>query len=384
MNLRIFFDPIKDLDQILFESSSLFHHVQIYSENFPNWQEADIALIGLTEERGTVSNLGLSKAPNEIRKKLYHLKKGSSVPKVVDLGNLRCGISLEESYLRLKEICECLIQKNVIPFIIGGTHDMDLGQFLAFETTGKLINLLNVDSSIDMYGSDTFGVTRNHIHKILTNDQNIIFHYSHLGYQSYLVEPEVIGILEKLHFETYRLGHVKEHFREMEPVIRNADMLTFDISAIKVGDAPGNKNGQPFGFTGEEACQLFWYAGLSSRMESVGIYEYNPEEDIKEKTAGVIATMIWYFFEGFTLRTAKLDFNDARYIKFIVSLQADPHSIIFYKDSRTEKWWMEVPYPNEKVKYANNYIVPCSYEDYMQANKGEIPNRWILTHAKLI
>ncbi len=45
---------------------------------------------------------------------------------------------------------------------------------------------------------------------------------------------------------------------------------------------------------------------------------------------------------------------------------------------------MEVPYPEGKAKLARNSIVPCSYNDYLMANKGEVPDRWILTHAKLI
>jgi formiminoglutamase len=119
-------------------------------------------------------------------------------------------------------------------------------------------------------------------------------------------------------------------------------------------------------------------------MSSVGFYEYNPAEDIKGQTAGVIATMIWYFVEGFSLRRNEFDVNDPQFIKYTVSMPQDPHKLTFYKNSQTEKWWMEVPYPLDKTLYARNSIVPCSYNDYVAANRGEIPNRWILTHAKLI
>ena len=384
MNLRIFFDPIKFPVIEDFEPSSWFHQIKVYREEFPDWQNSDIAIIGIVEERGSKLNKGIEKGADEVRKKLYHLKKGTGDYKVVDLGNLRCGVSLEDSYLRLKEVCEQLLQNNVLPIILGGSHDMDYGQFLAYESTNNLISVLNVDSSVDMYGSNEFGANKHHIHKILVHEPNIVFHYSHLAYQSYLNDPETISVLEKLYFETYRIGQIRENIEEIEPVIRNADMLTFDISAIRQSDAPGNINAQPFGLSGEEACQICWYAGLNAKLSSVGFYEYNPNEDNKNQTAGVIATMIWYFVEGYYLRKDEFNLQDPRYVKYIVSLQEDPHKLVFYKNNQTEKWWMEVPFPSNKTQYIRNSIVPCSYSDYQLANNGEIPNRYILTHAKLI
>lgn len=384
MNLRIFFDTVKEPLDASYEPSSLIQFIKVYDEEFPDWQQADIAIIGIVEERGTTNNQGIEKGADEIRKKLYGLKKGTGDYRIVDLGNLRCGVSLQESHLRLKEVCELLLQNKVLPLIIGGSHDMDIGQFLAYECTNNLISILNVDAFVDMYGSDEFGMNKHHIHKILVHEPNIVFHYSQLAYQTYLNDPETVSVLEKLYFEAYRIGQIRENMEEMEPVIRNTDMLSFDITAIRQSDAPGNKNAQPFGLTGEEACQICWYAGLASKLSSAGFYEYNPSEDVKGQTAGVIATMIWYFIEGFYLRKEDFDLASPKYIKYIVSLQEDPHKLTFYKNSQTEKWWMEVPFPSEKSQYARNSIVPCSYNDYQAANNGEIPNRYILTHAKLI
>jgi formiminoglutamase len=384
MNLRIFFDTVKVSLEENPEPATLVHHIKAYTEDFPDWQNANLAIIGVVEERGTRNNKGLEQAADEVRKKLYHLKKGTGQLKIVDLGNLRCGVSLEESYLRLKEVCELLLQHKVVPIIIGGSHDMDIGQFLAYEASNNMISILNVDSTVDMYGSDEFGASRHHIHTILVHEPNIVFHYSHLGYQTYLNDSETIEVLEKLYFEAYRVGQIHENMEEMEPVVRNADMLTFDISSIRQSDAPGNKNSQPFGLTGEEACQICWYAGLTSKLSSVGFYEYNPLEDQKGQTAGVIATMIWYFIEGYYHRKEDFNLNNPKYIKYTVALQEEPHQLTFYKHSQTEKWWMEVPFPSGKSQYARNSIVPCSYSDYQAANNGEIPNRYILTHAKLI
>jgi formiminoglutamase len=45
---------------------------------------------------------------------------------------------------------------------------------------------------------------------------------------------------------------------------------------------------------------------------------------------------------------------------------------------------MEVPFPISKSKYTRSSIVPCSYTDYLIAGQGEIPDRWLHVHTKLI
>lgn len=382
MNLRIFFDTVNETDQHeVYEPNALIGGIESYRETFPHWQTAEIAIIGIVEERGT-QNKDIESAPDEIRKKLYQLNKGTGNKRIVDLGNLRRGVSLIESQNRLKEVCEILLAHNVFVLLIGGGHDMDYGQFLGYEANGQPINVLNVDACLDMFGSNALGENRHHTHQIFVHEPNILFHYTHLAYQSFLTDPSSMAVLEKLHFETYRLGAMRDNMEDMEPIVRNADMLSFDIGAIKKSDAPGNIYAQPFGLTSEEACQLCWYAGLSTKLSSAGFYEFNPAMDDRAQTASVIATMIWYLIEGISLRNETV--NQDNFIKYIVSLPQEPHKLVFFKDSRTEKWWMEVPYAESKSRYASSAVVPCSYADYVAANKGDIPNRWILMHAKLI
>ncbi len=384
MNLRIFFDPVsEELNKEKPDASLFGANIRIFHTDFPDLDKISVAIIGVSEDRGTKTNVGAGKGADEIRKKLYALKKGTVKLHTADLGNLRSGETIEDTYLRIKEVCEILMQLNILPVIIGGSQDLNYGQFLSYENTGKLISMLNVDAFIDMSGNKE-DQSKHHVHRILVHQPNIIFNYSHLAYQSYLNDQEVINVLEKLHFEAYRVGRIRENMEDMEPVVRDADMVSFDVSAIRQTDAPGNKNSQPFGLTGEEACMLCWYAGLSTKLTSIGFYEYNPEDDVKGQTAGVVATMIWYFMEGFYTRKEDVDVSGPQYTKYLVSVDSGLGKLVFFKNTYTEKWWMEVPYPEEKSKLARNSIVPCSYNDYLMANKGEVPDRWILTHAKLI
>jgi len=379
MDLKLFFSPVStELASQEIASNSFCKSIHLNHERMPDYKNADIGIIGIEENDAKSIN------PSDvIRQKLYFLKKGTGKYSIVDFGNLRKGIDVSETKLRLQEVCQYLLEQNILPVIIGGTHDFDYAQYQAYEDMDKLVSLLNVDAFLDMEeGSES---RKNHIQKILLHDPNYLFNYSHIGYQSYLIDHKSIETLEKLYFDAYRVGHLRSNMEEMEPIIRNADMMSFDIAAIRSGDAPGTSAAQPFGLTGEEACQICWYAGINEKLSSVGFYEYDPScDDLNQKTASVVATMIWYFIEGYYHRKNEQSFKSNDYLKYVVSMPDDSVSVNFYKSKMSDKWWMEVPYPKGKEQYARNCIVPCSYQDYEEATKGEVPERYITTHAKLI
>ncbi|MBX0334051.1 formimidoylglutamase [Pontibacter sp. HSC-14F20] len=382
MNLSIFFEPLnEDIFALLDKPRTLGAYIGRFTGKFPDWRSADIALLGVNETRGrgeeTVSEVTPARA---VRKKLYNLHKGAGRCNIVDLGNLRPGITLDDTYLRLKEIVEILLSHNTIPVIIGGSHDLEYGQYMGYEHLERAVNMVTVDSSVDMTEDSEVPANKKQLRQILMHEPNYLFSLGQIGFQSYLVDPEVMATFEKLHFEAYRVGEVRQRVQEMEPVVRQADLLTFDISAIRHQDAPGYTPANPFGLTGEEACQLCWYAGMSDQMTSLGIYEYDTSQDGQELTAMTIATMVWYFIEGFYHRKHETEFSSSKFTKYAVAFNDNPERMTFYKSKVSEKWWMEVePLSDEK----SPRIVPCSYEDYLQAIKGEVPNRWILTQARI-
>jgi formiminoglutamase len=384
MDLNLFFSPVnEDLFDEISSISSVCKSININSSKIPELKGHELALIGITENRGNDKNTGVAQAADEVRRKFYRLKRGHGSYNIIDLGNLNSGIDLDETYGRLKEVCEFLISQEIVPLIFGGSHDISLGQFYGYEGLEKLISVLNVDALLDL--DEAGPANTRHIHKMLTYEPNFLFNYSHLGYQSYLIESTSIEVLERLYFETYRVGMLRQVLEEMEPVIREADMLSFDISAIRSSDAPGNINAQPFGLTGEEACQICWYAGMNDKLSSTGFYEYNPEfDDEAKKTASVIATMIWYFVEGFYHRKNEGGFSSNDYLKYVVDMPgSQPAIITFYKSKLSDKWWLEVPSETSVSAFGRNSLVPCAYADFQTANNGEVPDRFISAIARL-
>jgi formiminoglutamase len=380
MDLTLLFSPLPET--LISEDSgtgAFYKSIRYYADRMPDFTGAHIAIIGVPEERGTDKNFGAAAAPDIIRSKLYHLKKGSGTYNIVDLGNLIPGIDLEETNTRLSEVCKFLLGNNVLPLIIGGTHDLDFGQYSAYEDMEKLISFLNVDAFLDLEEGHQVPVSRQHINKILMHEPNYLFSYTHLAHQSYLVDAGLSAILEKLYFEAHRVGIMRQGLQDMEPSIRSADMLSFDITAIRSSDAPGNANAQPFGLSGEEACQLCWYAGINEKLSSAGFYEYNPGlDDDNKKTASVVATMIWYFIEGFYNRKDERNYKSNDFLKFSVSMPVEPEVMNFYKSKVTDRWWIEVPNASRIT------IVPCTYTDYEMATNGEVPDRYITALSRMI
>ncbi|MDZ4665905.1 MAG: formimidoylglutamase [Bacteroidota bacterium] len=358
----------------------------IYKEvgGFPDLENADIALIGIAESRNSLNNEGCMYASNAVRKYLYKLFSGEFNAKVLDLGDIKAGHSTEDTYYAVRTTVDALIRKNIVPIMIGGSQDLSYPQFLGYKDLEQTINIVSIDSMFDIGNPDEAINSNSYLGKIILHQPNYLFNFSNVGYQTYLVDPHSLKTMERLFFDVYRLGHVRDKIEDAEPIIRQADMITFDITAIKNSDAPAHPNASPNGFYSEEACQMMRYAGMSDKLSSIGFYELNPEYDINGKTAHLLAQMIWCFLDGFYSR--KNDFpsrSNADYLRFHVVLE-DKYDINFYKSKKSDRWWMEIPYPSHKdLKFERHTLIPCSPKDYDMAMNNEIPDRWWQTYQKL-
>src|SRR5205085_7658535 len=134
-----------------------------------------------------------------------------------------------------------------------------LAQYHCYTSRKYIIEATCVDSLIDL-SMESRNRAENFLMEMLTGEPNFVKHYNHIAFQSYLVHPHMLETMDKLRFDCFRVGKVKEHIDEMEPVIRNSDMLSFDISAIANTYAPANRL-SPNGLNGEEACALMRFAG---------------------------------------------------------------------------------------------------------------------------
>ncbi|MDB5154030.1 MAG: formimidoylglutamase [Mucilaginibacter sp.] len=392
MSLSDFFTPI-DLKMITPKSGYFASHlgdkIAHYSVDFPDLeQKTDIAIIGVQDDRNAVNNPGCALGPDYVREKLYQLFEGAYKTKVVDLGNIRQGASITDTYFAVKTVVNELIKMNILPVIIGGGQDITYAQYMAYEDLEQKVDLVIIDSRFDLEddgGIDSLETTStSYLNKIFLHEPNYLFNFSNLGYQTYFSSQESLRVMEKLYFDVHRLGEISGQVSVAEPVIRNASMISFDISAIRSSDAMGNANATPNGFYGEEACQIARYAGFNDKLSSIGFYEFNPAYDSNGQTAILLAQMVWYFIDGFYNR--KKDFPlhpKSHYLIYKTSLKHEDHEVVFVKSKKSDRWWMQVPYPAGGSMNERFHLVPCRYDDYKTAVAGEMPDLWWRTYQKL-
>jgi arginase family enzyme len=390
MDFSEYFEPIdlskfKDAEKYPSSSFGTLIHKYEAEHGFPDLQDVNIALIGVEEDRRSVNNEGCGLAPDYVRQYLYKLFQGNNTARIADLGNIRKGHSIDDSYFAVTAVVSELIKNGIVPVIIGGGQDITYANYRAYEKLEQTINMVVVDHAFDLGDTDADLNSQSYLSKIILHQPNYLFNYSNIGYQTYFVEQSSIQLMSKLYFDIYRLGQVRGDIGEVEPIVRNADMLSFDMSSIRSSDAPGTGNASPNGFYGEEACQIVRYAGMSDKLSSIGFYELNPAFDNNGQTAHLAAQMIWYFIEGYYARKSDyptMESND--YTKYRVSIKDHEHEIVFYKSMKSDRWWMDVPYPpNKKIRYERHHLVPCSYTDYQTACREEMPDRWWQTFQKL-
>ena len=353
-----------------YNDGQLAKHIATYQHEMPDVREADIILLGVSEYRGG----GLFKksldAANTIRKQLYQLHYWHSDIKIADIGNIEPGATIADSYAAIKTVLIELLQLKKTVIILGGSHDVTLAQYYAYKEMGKIIEATCIDATIDLRGESALR-NENFLLEMLTSEPNMVKHYNHVGFQSYLVHPRMLETMDKLRFDCYRVGRAKENLEEMEPVIRNTHLLSFDINAIKYSDAPSSRC-SPNGFTGEEVCALSRYAGLSPLVSSFGIYGYEPAEDVNELTAKQIAQMLWYFIDGKNRSKQEASLLDRQYFNEFNTVFAEVDTV-FLQSRKTGRWWMQLP--NEK-------LIPCSHQDYITASRNEIPERWLRSQER--
>lgn len=343
-----------------------------------------IALIGVKEDRGSVKNNGCAEAPDFIRKQLFSRSVLSSEAKIIDLGNIEMGETIRDTYVALSKVVNELIHMKIVPVIIGGSHDLTFGQFGAYQDLNRIINMTVADNTIDLKEEQPEMDDEGFLLNTLSYEPSYIFNFNQIGYQSHLTSQHAIDLLDKLHFDSYRLGKVKSAIDEMEPVLRGTNLFSFDMSVVRCSDSPGNRNAAPNGLFAEEACQLASYAGQSDRVDSFGIYGCNPSVDVREQSVQLAADIIWYFMNGYYTR--KNDYpkdDDLDYMKYTIHFKENKYEMNFWKSKKTDHWWMEVPGGNKPRNQKKFHLLPCSYNDYQMACREELPERWIKAYQKL-
>jgi arginase family enzyme len=386
VDLNDYFNPVSiegpDFEHLTAQAG-FPHNITIHTDNAPvkDIGKYKIALFGVPDGRNS-PNTGSMKGPDMIREQLYKLAKIPGRSKIIDLGNMKQGVTFNDTVAGLTDILSLLISENLFPVIIGGSSalipavDKALSQFLNKYT------FTAVDSRIDFSNERKEPDSFNYLNAIINNHKSTFSHYINIGYQTYLNDQQIINRFLKRRSELIRIGDVRQAIYLTEPLFRDSDVAIFDISSVRQSDAPGTISPSPNGFYGEEICLLSRYAGISDKLRVFGLFDVNPEFDIRNQTTGLAAQILWFFLEGFSQKqyeTPVLNIsNSGRFIKYHVRVTDLDDDLIFVKSNLTDRWWIEL-----QTEKDQNIYVACSHEDYLKANRNEVPDRWVQAVERL-
>lgn len=359
--------------------------IQQYSNgSFPELGKGGIALVYVPEFRGELSEKS-ELHPESFRSYFYDLNLGIDwkMP-IYDLGNILPGSNLNDTYFAVSQVVAELIKKSIVPVVIGGSQDLTVTLYKGYEKLEQMVNLCCVDHQLDLGNPENELSANGFISHLLLQRPCYLFNHANIGLQAPFASKSEFDLFDKLYFDICRLGEFNSDFKKAEPHLRNSDILSVDFRSIRASELRQPCYVSPNGFYAEQICQIAKYAGISDKLTTFGVFNYYPER-IAGSASFLLAQIIWYFIDGVSQRKGDFPVGSKKdYIKFTVHLDDFKDEIVFYKSNKSDRWWMEVPYPQQKnAKYERHHMVPCDVNDYERAMKNEMPDLWWKTYQKL-
>ncbi|MGB0896077.1 MAG: formimidoylglutamase [Flavobacteriaceae bacterium] len=361
---------------MLQDKQSLGHAINYYraEKAFPDIEKNSIVFVGVKECRNDVNYLGETPTFNAVRKAFAELYPGNWSSGMVDIGDIESGETVTDTYFALKKVVELVVKMGAIPVIIGGSHDLTYAVYRAYDNLDQMVNLVCVDAKFDLKDPSEGIKNNNYMNSVVVDEPNNLINFTNIGFQTYYNSQEEIDLLEKLYFETYRLGEITNDINLIEPITRDADCVSFDVTAIQASEiSNGTGYNSPNGFTGKEACAIARYTGVSNTVSSFGLFELN--DKMSPSGTMLTAQMFWYFIEGVHCRIVEPPLNEeSSYKKYIVP--SEDYDFVFYESLLTHRWWVKLPDNEQRDNNVKKHsLLSCTQEDYLIACDQQIPKR---------
>tara|TARA_B000000557_G_scaffold109420_1_gene88750 strand:+ start:2503 stop:3630 length:1128 start_codon:yes stop_codon:yes gene_type:complete len=337
-------------------------------DNLNSFESLDIVIFSVNEYR---FNSGIRKSFNankDFRKKLYSLYYGNWNLNIYDLGDLENGNLVSDTQFALSKILEFFSKNKILVITIGGSQNLLFDIYSSLKETLQKINLVSVDNKIDFSNNN-----ESFLQKIIMDENNRLANFSNIGYQKHLTSVPENKLLDKMYFESINLGKIKYNVAEAEPVLRDSDIVSFNINSVKAGEL-NNAHQYPNGLSSYELCSLSRFSGLSSRVNIVSYFE-NWDLSIMNS---LLAESTWYVIDGYATRINENPLSDSNdFIYYHIEL--DNYKFKFYRSKLSDRWWVE--FLNDQIISIEKDIISCTFDDYNNCKNSVIPER-ILTRLK--
>jgi formiminoglutamase len=282
-----------------------------------DYVHADVVIIGCPQDEGVRRNQGrpgAAEAPTAIRRQFYKLTPFRVVRRLFDLGDIRIGSTLEETHDRHCEVVRQVLQDGKLVISLGGGNDISYpdGRAMAECFGAKNWIAVSVDSHLDVRIAEERN-SGTPYRQLL--DEGLLEPglFYQVGFQTHLCSPVYYDYIRSL--GVHRIGldmlrsrdaidtEIKEQIRQN--FINHSESYSaffgFDIDAVRASDAPGASAPSPMGLRAGEFIQLVQYAASLSNTKLIEFSEVNPNFDIDDRTAKLVAQGMHRFCCGSVL-----------------------------------------------------------------------------------
>lgn len=379
-DISIYLNPVEYSGE--FATHQLGSFIEKFDKaGFPMIGDEGVAIISVPENRNGIDQGEYT--DSNIREQFYQMNVGDAWSRpIYDLGTINPGHEVKDTYFALAQVVSELIKKDVIPIVLGGSQDLTMACYRGFEALEQTINICAIDHKLDIGDPAKEIAADGYVSHLLMQRPCYLFNYATIGIQRPYVSGEYLDLFDKLYFDYVRLGQFQDDFKVAEPHLRNSDMLTVDLNAVRRSDI-GTAYPQVNGFRADQICQIGKYAGMSDKMSCIGVFNIQSQGD--RPSFDLIAEFMWYFIDGVNTRVGDFPIGSKQgYKKFYAHLENFEDDLVFYKSNKSDRWWLEIKHPSgDKSKYDRHHMVPCTKEDYDKAMKNIIPDLWWKTLQKL-
>ncbi|HUX53513.1 MAG TPA: hypothetical protein VMV56_03790 [Williamwhitmania sp.] len=336
-------------------------------------KDAEVLLLGVYD-----SSSETAVSPDDIRRELYTLFAPDNMPRIGDLGNIPKNMNAAEIDDCLHRLAKYCLKEKKSLVLISPARENATPYYKALQKNNNNIGVTLVDSTIPMYDVSAKKSGTGLFSHIIENPSTEPDFLNVVGIQTYLTNPADLDLSNRIFVEVIRLGQLRTDIKCTEPLLRDSNLVCLDLNAIRHADNPAGRSSGPNGLYAEEACTVARYAGYADKVSFFGIFGIFENRSDAVSTS-LVAQLIWHFFDGFSKRKGEYPaLQKAILQKFIVKVEKNDEDLVFYKSKQTDRWWMEIP---PTPKYLQKHLIACSYDEYLDATKHDIPFRWLF-HLK--
>ncbi len=184
-----------------------------------------------------------------------------------------------------------------------------------------------------------------------------------LATQASHTDTKALAAFEHRGLKATRLATLRAELGACEPDIRESDVCSVSLNALRFSDAPFQSGTSPVGLTAEELCQLSYYAGRSDRNRVLSIHDLKLRKKDLSLAASLLAEVIWYYMWGLNHRRRVGSKAISSMKQYLIEGQVNGDNLVFLKDEGEQKWWLKQPmdHPYVSKKFP---VIACDYHDY--------------------